>query len=125
MVFSPFSADATKFLKDFEKKIGLKNIKKLPSIANSRLGSGPKPAQISNSVPKKCLTARLIYNDFCAVTRKKEKKRKKGQERKSALEKKVGSFFPPSNFHRMYVVEEHYLFACFDVKQCAISSHSI
>ena len=35
MVFSPFSADATKFLKDFEKKFGLKNIKKLLTIANS------------------------------------------------------------------------------------------
>ena len=126
MVFSPFIADATKFLKGLKKNFGLKNIKKLPSIANSRLGSGPKPAQISNSVPKKCLTARLIYNDFCAVTRKKEKKKKKKVKRENQLwKKKVGSFFPPSNFHRMYVVEEHYLFACFDVKQCAISSHSI
>ena len=67
-------------------------------IAISRLGSGSKPAQISNSVPKKCLTARLIYNDFCAVTRKKEKKRKKGQERKSALKKKSGLFFPQAIF---------------------------
>ena len=56
---------------------------------------------------------------------RQKKKRKKGQERKSALKKKSGLFFPPSNFHRMYVVEEHYLFACFDVKQCAISSRSI
>ena len=94
-------------------------------IAISRLGSGSKPAQISNSVPKKCLTARLIYNDFCAVTRKKEKKKKKRSREKISSEKKVRSFFPPSNFHRMYVVEEHYLFACFDVKQCAISSRSI
>ena len=68
-------------------------------IAISRLGSGSKPAQISNSVPKKCLTARLIYNDFSAVTRKKErKKKKKGQERKSALKKKSGLFFPQAIF---------------------------
>lgn len=63
-----FSADAAKFIK---------NLKKMFLIAISRLGSGSKPAQISNSVPKKCLTARLIYNDFRAVTRKIEKKGKK------------------------------------------------
>ena len=28
------------------------------------LATGPKPAQISFSIPKKCLPARLLYNDF-------------------------------------------------------------
>ena len=70
----------------------------MPSIANRRLGSGPKPAQISNSVPKKCLTARLIYNDFCVVTRKKEKKKKKRSREKISSGKKSRVFFPPKQF---------------------------
>ena len=49
------------------------NMEKLPSkVAHNRSNfffqycqpTGPKPAQISNSVPWKLLTARLMYNDF-------------------------------------------------------------
>ena len=34
----------------------------------SVLPSGPKPAQISISVPSKLLTAQLMYNDFVAYS---------------------------------------------------------
>ena len=104
MVFSPFSADATKFLKELKKKknLALKTLENCPQILSQK-----------NVSPRDLYIITFVQSQG---RKKKKRKRKKGQERKSALEKKVGSFFPPSNFHRMYVVEEHYLFACFDVK---------
>ena len=59
----------------FQFYIGPENMKKLPSkVAHnwpkfffSVLPTGPKPAQITFSVPEKCLLARLLYNDFVAV----------------------------------------------------------
>ena len=35
-----------------------------PKLFFSVLPIGPKPAQITFSVPKKCLPAQLLYNDF-------------------------------------------------------------
>ena len=60
-----FSADTTIFK---EKKIALKNIKKMPlKIANNRVGqfsvlpTSPTPAHISNSVPHKNGSPRDLY----------------------------------------------------------------
>ena len=40
-----------------------------PPIFFSVLPIGPKPAQISFSIPEKCLPAPLLYNDFaCQFT---------------------------------------------------------
>ena len=75
------------------------SIKTLSSkVANNRLGSGPKPVKISNSVPKKVSPHDLYIMTFCSRKEDRKKKRKKGQERKSALKKKSGLFCPQAIF---------------------------
>ena len=54
------------------KKLPSKVVLNLPNLFFSVLPNGPKPAQITFSVPKKCLPARLLYNNFAYTCRNTE-----------------------------------------------------